>query len=48
VPLAAPELPLWRGPAVTRAIDAWCVSVWDAFGESRQAVVDLLARHGIV
>lgn len=30
-----------------RAIDEWCASVWSAFAESRQAVVDLLAQHGI-
>lgn len=41
--MAAPE-----GPARERAIDAWCGSVWEAFGESRQAVVELLTRYGIV
>jgi hypothetical protein len=30
-----------------RAIDAWCASVWAAYQGSRQAVVDLLDRHGI-
>lgn len=30
-----------------RAIDAWCASVWEAFAENRQAVIDLLARHGV-
>lgn len=35
------------GPERDRAIDAWCASVWEAFGESRQAVAALLERHGI-
>lgn len=30
-----------------KAIHAWCASVWAAFGESRQAVADLLREHGI-
>jgi len=29
------------------AIDAWCTSVWAAFRESREVVVDLVAKHGI-
>jgi len=28
------------------AIDAWCASVWTAFGESHRAVAALLAQHG--
>jgi hypothetical protein len=35
--LAAPE-----GEARHQAIDAWCVSVWNAFRESQQQVADLL------
>jgi Family of unknown function (DUF5946) len=35
------------GPERDRAIDAWCVSVWNAFADSRQTVVDLLNQHGI-
>ncbi len=31
-----------------RAIDAWCASVWEAFGDSRQAVIELLEGYGIV
>lgn len=30
-----------------RAIDAWCASVWQAFGESHRAVAELLEQHGI-
>lgn len=29
-----------------RAIDEWCVSVWNAFSENRQGMVELLERHG--
>ena len=29
-------------------IDAWCASVWGAFHESHQAVVELLKQHRIV
>lgn len=29
------------------AIDAWCASVWDAFGESHRAVAELLEQRGI-
>jgi len=36
------------GPGRDRAIDQWCASVWDAFSASRQAVVGLLAEHGII
>lgn len=36
------------GPARDQAINAWCVSVWGAFSESRQAVAELLQQHGIV
>jgi len=35
------------GPERDRAIDAWCASVWKAFIDSRQTVVDLLNQHGI-
>ena len=35
------------GPERDQAIDAWCASVWDAFGESHQAVAELLEQHGI-
>ena len=30
------------------AIDQWCASVWDAFSGSRQAIIGLLAEHGII
>jgi len=36
------------GPERDRMIDAWCASVWAAFGESHQAVAELLEQHGIV
>jgi hypothetical protein len=36
------------GDARDRAIDAWCASVWAAYGGSRQAIVDFLAAHGII
>ena len=31
-----------------RMIDVWCASVWTAYADNRNAVVALLARHGIV
>jgi hypothetical protein len=40
--LAVPE-----GPARDVAIDEWCRSVWGAFHDSRQTIVDLLRVHGI-
>ncbi|MFL5578727.1 MAG: DUF5946 family protein [Gemmatimonadaceae bacterium] len=40
--LAAPA-----GPDRDRAIDAWCAAVWEAYGDSRQAVAELLKQHGI-
>jgi hypothetical protein len=36
------------GPERDQAIHAWCASVWDAFRESHEAVVELLKQHGIV
>jgi hypothetical protein len=30
-----------------KAIDSWCCSVWGAYRDCRQAVVDLLRQHGI-
>ncbi len=35
------------GPERDQAIDAWCVSVWEVFRDSRGTVVELLARNGI-
>ncbi len=35
------------GPVRDHAIDAWCASVWEAFGDSHRAVAELLERHGI-
>ncbi|BBL80905.1 hypothetical protein RxyAA322_27590 [Rubrobacter xylanophilus] len=35
------------GPARDRAIEAWCASVWGAFGGNRDAVVGLLESCGI-
>lgn len=40
--VAAPE-----GVERDTAIHAWCSSVWDAFHESRQTVIDLLRQRGI-
>ena len=40
--LAAPA-----GPERDRAIDAWCASVWAAYGEHHEAVAKLLHQHGI-
>ncbi|MHC4092751.1 MAG: hypothetical protein ACYSVY_21170 [Planctomycetota bacterium] len=31
-----------------RAIDAWCTSVWQIFGESHGRVIWTLQHHGIV
>lgn len=36
------------GPERDQAIHAWCASVWDAFRESHEAVVELLKQYGIV
>ena len=36
------------GAARDRAIHAWGASVWEAFADNRQTVVDLLRQHGIV
>lgn len=30
-----------------QAIDAWCLSVWEAYNESHQAVAELLRQYGI-
>lgn len=35
------------GPERDRAIDAWCGSVWAAFGGCRAVVVALLEQHGV-
>jgi hypothetical protein len=35
------------GPERDRAIDDWCRSVWAAFRESRQTIVDLLREYQI-
>jgi hypothetical protein len=40
--LAAPP-----GAERDAAIDAWCGSVWEAFRESRQAIIDLLREYDI-
>ncbi len=40
--LAAPA-----GPARDAAIDDWCRSVWAAFRESRQTIIDLLKEYQI-
>ncbi|MFL5617564.1 MAG: DUF5946 family protein [Gemmatimonadaceae bacterium] len=35
------------GPERDRAIDAWCVSVWDAYRDVAPAVVVLAREHGL-
>lgn len=35
------------GPERDQAIDGWCMSVWNAFRENREAVAMLLEEHGI-
>ena len=40
--LAVPE-----GPARDRAIDEWCQSVWTAFRDNRQTIVDLVREYQI-
>lgn len=37
-----------EGTARAQAIDAWCAAVWEAYHESRQQIIDLLARHGVL
>jgi hypothetical protein len=36
------------GPERDKAIHAWCASVWQAFRDCRQTVVDLLRERGIL
>lgn len=36
------------GPERDRAIDAWCASVWDAFSENRDCVIQVLRADGII
>jgi len=40
--LAAPP-----GPERDRAIDEWCQSVWTAFRDNRQTIIDLLREYQI-
>jgi hypothetical protein len=44
---AADVLKTTAGVERDQAIDAWCASVWDAFGGNRDAVVRLLAEYGL-
>jgi hypothetical protein len=44
---AADVLEVPAGPARDRAIDDWCRSVWTAFRDSRQTIVDLLREYQI-
>ena len=34
------------GAARDAAIDAWCASVWEAYGPSRMTVIEFLRRYG--
>ena len=36
------------GPARDQAIDSWCASVWEAYGDSHRAVGELLHQHGVI
>ena len=36
------------GPERDAAISEWCRSVWAAYGESRQQIIDLLREHRII
>ena len=36
------------GPERDGAIDAWCASVWAAYGDSRATIIDLLRQYQIV
>lgn len=36
------------GPERDKAIDAWCASVWDAFSQSRDRVIQIVRAHGII
>jgi hypothetical protein len=36
------------GPERDLAIDAWCRSVWGAFSDSHETIVDLLREHRII
>lgn len=35
------------GPQRDQAIDAWCTSVWEAYRDCRQTVIDLLREQGL-
>ena len=45
---AADVLAVPAGPERDKAIEAWCASVWQAFGDCRPAVVEWLRECGIV
>jgi hypothetical protein len=45
---AATVLDAPAGPLRDKAVDDWCASVWEAFRDSREIVVELLRAHGIV
>ncbi len=36
------------GAARARAIDLWCASVWEAYGDSHHTVGELLHEHGVI
>jgi len=44
---AAHVLDAAPGPARDQAIDDWCRSVWQAFRESRQTIVDLVNEYHV-
>ena len=44
---AADVLAVSEGDERDRAIDEWCRSVWTAFGDNRQTIVDLLREYQI-
>lgn len=45
--IAADVLAVPAGSARDRAIGDWCESVWSAFRDSRDTIVELLRAHGI-
>jgi hypothetical protein len=45
---AADVLTVPEGPERDAAISAWCRSVWAAYRDNRQRIIDLLQRHGVI
>lgn len=45
---AADVMAAAEGPSRDLAIDAWCKSVWDAYGDCQRLIVELLGENGVI